>query len=209
MLATTCHPEPRQAGPPNSHSAESRDTSRHNRAFIAYVNQPNLAPHLINVQLSGPARSPLFLPDPVLPITHHVPVTPTYDAVSPSQESPAAPDRRLTPSPRADPAPYLPSHHTASSARASPLALSLDTACGAAASAPFPQQGCSYDSANSDNDMGPPLPSASSSVLRERYFPSEEEAGEGEGPRRPSEHDLRRGLIPGEPSTKPDTPLYK
>ncbi|KAM0667276.1 hypothetical protein ACQRIU_005131 [Beauveria bassiana] len=223
MLSTTCHPEPRQADPANSHSAafphdprqrlealtESRDTSRYNRTFIAYANQPKLAPHIINVNIPSPAHSPLFLPPSLLPLAHHVPVSPTPDAASPFQESPVAPARQLTPSLQAGPTPYPPRHHTASSARYFPLALRLDTACGPAAAAPFPQQECSYNSVDSDDDMDPPLPSASSSVLRERYFPSEEEGEEGGRPRWPSEHGLRRGLIPGEPSTKPDTSLSK
>ncbi|KAH8719616.1 hypothetical protein HC256_000050 [Beauveria bassiana] len=221
MHSTACHPEPRQAGPANSYSAafshdprlrlealtESRDTSRYNRTFIAYANQPKLAPHIINVNIPSPAHSPLFLPPSLLPVTHHFPVSPTPDAVSPFQESAAAPARQMTPSPQAGTAPYSPRHHTASSARAFPLALRLDTACGPAAAAPFPQQECSYDSAESGDEIGPPLPRASNSFLRERNFPSEEEGGEGERPRRPSEHGLRRGLIPGEPSAKPDTSL--
>ncbi|KGQ03984.1 hypothetical protein BBAD15_g10759 [Beauveria bassiana D1-5] len=72
MHSTACHPEPQQADPANSHSAafphdprrrlealtESRDTSRYNRTFIAYANQPKLAPHIINVNIPSPAHSP-------------------------------------------------------------------------------------------------------------------------------------------------------
>ncbi|KAM3503507.1 hypothetical protein MY11210_008691 [Beauveria gryllotalpidicola] len=97
MLSTTHLHEPRQAGPTNSHSAafphdprlrlealtEPRDMSHDDCPFTAHVNQPKLAPHLIDVHIPSPALSPLSLPAPVLPITHHVAVSPTHDAVSP------------------------------------------------------------------------------------------------------------------------------
>ncbi|KAM3452723.1 hypothetical protein MY3296_004292 [Beauveria thailandica] len=94
MIPITYHPEPRQTGPTNSHSAafsypfdclkgisrgcvskplESRATLAVIIAHSSPMLTSPLALHLVNVQIPSPALSPVFLPDPVLLITHHVP----------------------------------------------------------------------------------------------------------------------------------------